>query len=133
MSTLNDFIDPDLTTSDVIHSNGYAQAAAGGTVSGGAGSDGVSMSQRRKLMYGRRLVQSYTQSQLGQRYGAVKARTVGQQKGRAYDASSDKFSDKAGYGIRRSTGTRGGVAAEPLPPPQRHFVEPPARTHDPFG
>ena len=132
MPNLSDFIDPDLTTSDVIHSNGYAQAASG-SVSGGAGSDGLSIEQRRKLMYGRRIVGSYTQSQLGQRYGAIKARAVGEKTGRAYDANTGKFSEKAGYSIRRSTGLRRGEQAVAPPVPQRHFVEPPTRAHDPFA
>ena len=134
MAQLSDFIEPDLSTSDVVHSNGYAQAASdGGAAVSGAGSDGMSMQQRKEQMYNSRYVKGYHWSNLGKRYGAVKARTVGQQTGRAYDAGSDTFSDKAGYSIRRSTGTRGGRPAAPMPAPQRHFVEPQGRTHNPYA
>lgn len=128
MPSLNDFIDPDLTTNDVMHSNGY------GTAAGGGGAGGLSMEQRRKLLYGRKVVGSYNQSQLGQRYGAVKARTADQSKERTYDASTGKFGGKAGYSIRKSTGTRGGVAPVEGPvAPRRTFIEPPTRTHDPYA
>lgn len=132
MAQLSDFIEPDITTDDIVHSNGYAQAATNSAISG-AGSDGMSMQQRKDQMYNNRYVKGYRWSNLGRRYGAVKARTVGQQNGRAYDAGSDSFSDKAGYSIRRSTGTRGGRPAAPMPTPQRHFIEPRGRMHDPYA
>ena len=127
MASLNDFIDPDLTTDDVLHSSGYAQAA------GGAGAGGLSMEQRRKMMYGRQMVGSYAQSQLGRRYGAAKARTADQKKGRMYDASADKFDDKAGFGNRRAASLDKSKVDTPSIARRQAFIEPPKRNYNPFG
>ena len=127
MASLNDFIDPDLTTNDVLHSSGYAQAA------GGAGAGGLSMEQRRKVTYGRQTVGSYAQSQLGRRYGSVKARTAGQKKGRVYDASADKFDDKAGFGNRRAKAVDPSQVDAPSIARRQTYVEPPTRNYNPFS
>lgn len=132
MASLDEFINPDLTTSDIVHSNGYAQAASGGAM--GAGAGGLSMDQRRKLLYGRQIVGSYAQSQLGRRYGAVKARTANQKKGRVYDASSDSFNDKAGFSNRRGAGIRNRSQVDTSSIQRRqHYVEPPRRNFNPYG
>lgn len=127
MASLNDFIDPNLTTNDVLHSSGYAQTA------GGAGAGGLSMEQRRKMMYGRQMVGSYAQSQLGRRYGSVKARTADQKKGRVYDASADKFDDKAGFGNRRAASLDKSKVDTPSIARRQAFIEPPKRNYNPFG
>lgn len=132
MPTLDEYLNPDLTTSDVVHSSGYAQAASGGTI--GAGGGGLSMDQRRKLMYGRQIVGSYAQSQLGRRYGASKARTADQKKGRVYDASADKFDDKAGFSNRQGGGVKDRTKIDTASIERRqHFVEPPHRNYNPYG
>ena len=132
MSTLNDFIDPDLTASDVVHSSGYGQAAAGGSLaSGGAG--GLSMEQRRKQMYGRRIVGSYAQSRLGLQHGAARPRTAGQKQARVFDPTTGTYIEKATYGRKPQDLDTGGRAAPPPPPQQRRFSEPPARNYNPFG
>ncbi|OGL22239.1 hypothetical protein A2707_02815 [Candidatus Saccharibacteria bacterium RIFCSPHIGHO2_01_FULL_45_15] len=127
MASLNDFIDPDLTTNDVLHSSGYAQAA------GGASAGGLSMEQRRKMMYGRQMVGSYAQSQLGRRYGSMKARTADQKKGRVYDASADKFDDKAGVGNRRAKAVDATKVDTPSINRRQAYIEPPTRNYNPFG
>lgn len=130
MSTLNDFIDPDLTTADVVHSSGYAQAASGGSLAGG-GAGGLSMEQRRQQMYGRKVVGSYVHSRLGTQHGASRPRTAGQKQARVFDPTTGTYVEKAGYGRQRqgiNTGTRPSAAA-----PQRRFTEPPARNYNPFG
>lgn len=126
MASLNDFIDPDLTTNDILHSNGAAQTA------GGAGAGGLSMEQRRKLSYGRQMVGSYAHSQLGRRYGAAKARTADQARGRVYDASTDAFDDKAGYGNRRA-GSVSETKLDKTVAKRERFTEPPSRRHDPYA
>jgi hypothetical protein len=132
MANLNDFIDPDLTTSDVIHSSGYAQVASGGAM--GAGAGGLSLEQRRKQMYGRQTVGSYAQSELGRRYASSKARTADQKKGRVYDASTDSFDDKAGFGNRRGGGVKDRSQVDTSSIQRRqHYVEPPTRNYNPFG
>src|SRR3989344_4380368 len=127
MASLNDFIDPDLTTNDVLHSSGYAQAA------GGASAGGLSMEQRRKMMHGRQMAGSYAQSQLGRRYGSVKARTADQKKGREYDASADKFDDKAGFGDRRAASLDKSKVDTPSIARRHAFIEPQKRNYNPFG
>jgi hypothetical protein len=126
MASLNDFIDPDLTTSDVIHSSGYAQAASG------AGAGGLSMEQRRQALNKPRIVGAYNKSMLGQRYAATKARTADQTQGRAYDASKDSFDDKARFSNRQAN-----RVAEPnvdaSVAKRQHFIEPPARGHNPYA
>ncbi len=127
---LNNFIDPDLNTSDVLHSNGYAEAAASGVM--GAGAGGVSIERRRELMNKPRTVGSYMHSRLGLQGSSVKARTADQKGGRVYDASTGKFSDRAGFANRRG----GGVAVNKIDASvakREHFIEPPTRTHDPFA
>lgn len=130
MTNLNDFIDPDLKTSDVIHSIGYAAVDGAGAI-GGASGGGRSLDTRRRLNNQPRVVGSYQFSEIGRRSQGVKARTADQKAGRVYDASSGSFGDRA----QISSGQRGGVVQERQAPsaPQRRFVEPPARGHNPFA
>lgn len=130
MPNLNDFIDPDLTADDVLHSTGYASAAGGG------GAGGLSMDRRQQLRNEPRVVGSYQYSELGRRGAAIKARTADQKRGRAYDASSETFSDNARFGNRQ----RGNVASEKLDTSinkRQHFIEPSSRPkpggYNPFG
>ena len=130
MVSLNDFIDPDLTTNSIAHTSGYV---AGSGL--GAGGGGMSIEQRRKQMYGRQIVGSYRQSQLGSRSAGVKARTADQKRGRVYDASSDTFEDKAKFSNRRPGGgtkERSQVDTSSIDRRQ-HFIEPPRRGYNPFG
>lgn len=129
MASLNEFIDPDLTTSDIVHSSGYARAAAGDAI--GASGGGLSMEQRRQKMYGRRVVGSYAQSHLGRRFGAQKARTADQTRGRVYDASSDSFNDTARFSNRQPGGT--GSSPDRGVQRRQHFIEPTPRRHDPYS
>jgi hypothetical protein len=131
MVNLDDFIDPDLKTSDIVHSNGYAQAASGGI---GAGGGGLSMDQRRKLLYGRQIVGSYAQSQLGRRYGAAKARTADQKRGRVYDASVDSFDGKAKFSNRQNSAIKDQRQIDTASIERRQrFIEPPRRNYNPYG
>ena len=130
MVSLNDFIDPDLTTNSIAHTSGYVTGPGLG-----AGGGGLSMDQRRKQLYGRQVVGSYGQSELGRRYAGVKARTADQKKGRVYDASSDTFDDKAKFSNRRPGGgikDRSQVDTASINRRQ-NFIEPPSRGYNPFG
>lgn len=134
MVNLNDFIDPDLTTSDVVHSSGYAQAASGGAIGAAGSTGGLSMDQRRKLMYGRQMVGSYAQSQLGRRFGTHKARTADQKRGRVYDASTDTFSDDSKLGNRQSGGVKDRTQIDTSSIERRQrFIEPPKRNYNPYS
>ncbi len=129
MPNLNDFIDPDLKASDVVHSSGYASAATDGM---GAGGGGMTLDQRRELANRQRTVGAYMYSHLGRRQAAVKARTADQKSGRVYDASSDTFDDRAKFSNRQ----RGGLAKDKVDSSvdrRQHFVEPPSRGHNPYA
>lgn len=131
MVSLNDFIDPDLTANSVAHTSGYVSNSGAG-----AGGGGLSMEQRRKQMYGRQIVGSYSQSQLGSRYASAKARTADQKRGRVYDASSDTFEDNAKFSNRRqgsgSVKDRSQVDSSSINRRQ-HYIELPRRGYNPFG
>ncbi len=127
MVSLNEFIDPDLSAADVQHSNGYANAA------GGAGAGGLSMEQRRQALRQPRTVGSYQHSHLGRRHNALKARAVDQSKGRAYDASSDRFTDKAKVAGRRKAGANDATQIDKSVSRRQNFVEPPKRGYNPYA
>lgn len=128
MADLNQFIHPDLTTGDVLHSNGY------GAVAGGGGAGGLSMEQRRKLLNQPRVVGSYQYSRLGRQGSSVKARTAGSDGRRVYDPSSDQHSDTASYGNRQQGGVKDRTKIDTSSIERRqHFVEPPSRGYDKFA
>ena len=129
MVSLNEFIDPDLSSSDVLHSSGYVSSDGTG---GGAG--GLSLQKRRELAHKNdRLVGTYHHSQLGRRYGAVKARTADQKSARAYDASTDTFKGDAKYGNRQSSKIKDAGSIDRSIAKRQHFVEPPTRKYNPYG
>lgn len=128
MSSLNDFINPDLTTADVLHSSGYVSASG---IGGGMG--GLSMEKRRAQLNKPRTVGAYQQSLLGRRYGAAKARTADQKAGRVYDASAGAFNDKAQISNRQTNSIKNPVQVDTSIAKRQHFIEPPARGHNPFA
>lgn len=137
MTSLNDLRNQDLSTGDVIHSSGYASAASGSSI--GSSADGISMEQRRQLMHSRKIVGSYTQSQLGRRYGAIRPRTA-DAKSRTYDESSGSYTEDTSYigrNRRRKDITvqqRNQVQIDTASiDRRRHFIEPPTRNYNPFG
>ena len=128
MADLNQFIDPDLTTNDVLHSNGY------GAVAGGGGAGGLSMDQRRKLLNQPRVVGSYQYSRLGRQGSSYKARTADQDRNRRYDASSDTFSDDTATNNRQKSGIKDRSQVDVKSVERRqHFIEPPSRGYDKFA
>ena len=128
MASLNEFIDPDLTTADVLHSSGYVSASG---IGGGMG--GLSMEKRREQLNQPRIVGAYKYSHLGQRYGAVKARTADQKTGRVYDASTGGFNDRAQMSNRQSNSIKNPSQVDSSIARRQHFIEPPARGHDPYA
>ncbi len=130
MASLNDFINPDLSAADVLHSNGYAEAAARGVM--GAGGGALSIEQRRQRMDGPRTIGAYQYSDIGSRRNASKARTVDQKTGRVYDASNDTLNDRAQLSNRKP-----GSVAEPKVDRsierRQRFIEPQARNHNPYA
>ena len=130
MASLDDFINPDLSKSDVAHSHGFARAASGGAL--GASGSGLSMEQRRKLARERQAVGSYMHSQLGRRRGTTKARTAGQKHGRVYDPTADSFGDKATFSNRHSTSVKDSSKVDPSIQRRQRFIEPPKRNYNPY-
>ena len=129
MADLNQFLNQGMTADDIAHTNGYGAAAGGG------GAGGISMEQRRKLLNQPRVVGAYQYSRLGRQGSSVKARTADQSKSRVYDASSDSFSDKAGYANNRQ---QGGVQSQTQVDTKsierrQHFIEPPSRGYDKYA
>ena len=129
MADLNQFLNQDMTADDVAHSNGY------GAIAGGGGAGGLSMEQRRKLLNQPRVVGAYQYSRLGRQGSSVKARTADQSKARVYDASSDSFTDNAGYARNRQQGSVQKPAQVETQSVERrqHFIEPPSRTYDKYA
>lgn len=128
MADLNQFLNSDLTADDVLHSNGYANVAGGG------GAGGLSMDQRRKLLNQPRVVGAYQYSRLGRQGSSMKARTADQDKGRAYDASRDSFSDDAPVSNRQQGGIKNRDQIDTKSIERRqHFVEPPSRSYDKYA
>lgn len=85
------------------------------------------MDKRRHLLNQPRIVGHYNQSHLGRRYGAVKARTADQKTGRAYDASSDTFSDKSRFSNRKQGGVKDANKIDSSIEKRQHFIEPSSR------
>lgn len=128
MADLNQFLNQGMNASDVAHSNGY------GVVAGGGGAGGLSMEQRRKLLNQPRVVGAYQYSRLGRQGSATKARTADQKQSRAYDASSNSFSDNATYGNRQQGGISDRTQVDTKSVERRqHFVEPPSRGYDKYA
>jgi hypothetical protein len=127
MADLNQFLNQGLSADDVSHSSGY------GAVAGGGGAGGLSMDQRRKLLNQPRVVGAYQYSRLGRQASAVKARTADQKQSRAYDASSDTFSDKAGYSNRQQGGLDTSQVDTKSIEKREHFIEPPSRNYDKYA
>ncbi|MFZ1360775.1 MAG: hypothetical protein WAS27_01970 [Candidatus Saccharimonadales bacterium] len=132
MASLDQFINPDLSTNDVLHSSGYVDA-----LGNGSGAGGLSMEKRRQLLNQPRTVGTYGQSQLGRRYGAVKARAADQKVGRVYDASSDSFSDGTKTSNRQVGGIKDKANIDSSVRRRQHFVEPSQRPkpsgHNPYA
>ena len=128
MANLNQFLNQGMTADDVVHSNGY------GAVAGGGGAGGLSMEQRRKLLNQPRVVGAYQYSRLGRQGSATKARTADQKQSRAYDASSNSFSDSAGYSNRPQGGVSDRTQIDTKSVERRqHFIEPPSRGYDKYA
>lgn len=128
MADLNQFLNQDLTADDVAHTSGYADAAGGG------GAGGLSMEQRRKLLNQPRVVGAYQYSRLGRQGSSVKARTADQDRGRVYDANSDSLSDDAVTSNRQHGGIKDPKQVDTKSVERRqHFIEPPARGHNPYS
>ena len=128
MANLNQFLNKGLTADDMAHTSGYA------SVAGGAGAGGLSMDMRRKFLDQPRTVSAYQYSRLGRQGSAVKSRTADQKHDRAYDASSDTFSDKARTGNRQHGGMKDQSKIDSLSIERRqHFVEPSTRVHDKYS
>lgn len=128
MASLNEFIDPDLSTANVLHSSGYVSASGIGGSMGG-----LSMEKRREQLNKPRIVGVYQHSHLGRRYGAAKARTADQKAGRVYDASTGGFSDKAQMSNRQSSSIKNPSKVDPSIAKRQHFIEPPSRGHNPYA
>jgi len=127
MTDLSQFIDPDLSTNDILHSNGYGVAAGGG------GMGGLSMERRRQLMNQPRIVGAYSRSILGRQGSSYKARTADQKGDRAYDASRGTFVDDVSYGRNRQNNALSENKVERNIERRQHFIEPPARKYDPYA
>jgi hypothetical protein len=131
MTNLNEFIDPDLTASDVLHSSGYASAASN---SMGAGGGGMSLERRRELARRQRIVGDYAHSHLGRRHGVnAKARSVDQKTDRVYDASADSLGGRGKFSNRRPQGTIDTNNPNASVERRQRFIEPPSRGYNPFG
>jgi hypothetical protein len=128
MPDLNQFLGNAQSADDVGHSNGFAGAAGGG------GAGGLSMEQRRKLLNQPRVIGAYQQSKLGRQSSAVKAKTADQKAGRAYDASSDTFSDSAAVSNRQGAAIKDPGQIDTKSVERReHFIEPPSRGYDKYA
>lgn len=128
MPDLNHYLNKGLSAEDVAHSNGY------GVVAGGGGAGGLSMEQRRKLMYQARVVGAYQHSRLGRQGSAVKSRTANQNRGRVYDASSNIFHDSAVTSVRKPGGAKDQRSADSKSIERRQrFIEPSPRNYDKYA
>ncbi len=127
MPDLSQFLGNARSADDIGHTNGYAGAAGGG------GSGGLSMEQRRKLLNQPRVVGAYQYSRLGRQGSAVKARTADQKQSRAYDASSNSFSDNATYSSHQRGGKVEGQTQPNEGARREHFIEPPSRGYDKYA
>jgi hypothetical protein len=131
MADLNQFLNKDLTSNDMSHSNGL------GAVAGGGGAGGLSMEERQRRLNQPRVLGAqgrYEYSRLGRQGSAVKARTADQDKKRSYDASTDTFSDSASYSNRQTSAIKDESQIDTKSIEKRqHFIEPPSRTHDKYA
>lgn len=128
MADLNKYLNQDLTTNDMSHSNGM------GTLAGGGGAGGLSIERRRALLNRSRVVAAYHHSRLGRQGTSIMARAADQQTRRYYDASSDSFTDSATYENRQRGGMKQRNRIDTKSVERRqHFVEPSARKYDKFS
>lgn len=128
MADLNQYLNQGLGADDVAHSNGF------GAVAGGGGVGGLSMEQRRKLLNQPRVVGAYHYSRLGRQSAAVKARTAEQNRGRAYDANSDTFSDGAITSNRQPGGLKDPRQTDSKSIERRqNYIEPSPRNYDKYA
>lgn len=128
MPNLNYYLNKDLSSGDVSHSNGM------GSVAGGGGAGGLSMDRRRELLNKPRVVDAYHHSRLGRLGPSMRVRTADQKSVRSYDASSDTFVDNPSYGNRQRANMKntGQINTKSVERRQR-FIEPPSRKFDKYG
>jgi len=127
MADLSQFLGNAQSADDIGHSNAYADSAGGGA-------GGLSMEQRRKLLNQPRVVGAYQYSRLGRAGSSIKARTASQKQSRAYDASSDTFSDGGVTSNRQQSGIKDRAQIDTKSVERReHFVEPPTRNYDRYA
>jgi hypothetical protein len=139
MANLNQFIDPDLTASDVTHSSAYGQAAGGG------GLGGLSMEARRQKLGQTRVVGAYSQSKLGSSRGTAKAKAVDGTGSSVYDPSSGTFvstpssagdaaaGDTLEAGNRQQGGIKDSSQIDSSMARRQSFNEPKARNYNPYS
>lgn len=128
MPDLSQFLGNAQSADDIGHTSGY------GATAGGGGAGGLSMEQRRKLLNQPRVVGAYQYSRLGRAGSAMKARTADQTQGRAYDASSDTFSDGGVMSNRQQGGIQDRTKIDTKSVERReHFIEPPSRGYDKYA
>lgn len=139
MANLNQFIDPDLTASDVTHSSAYGQAAGGG------GLGGLSMEARRQKLGQPRVVGAYAQSKLGSSRGTAKAKAVDGTGSSVYDPSSGTFvstpssagdaaaGDTLEAGNRQQGGIKDSSQIDSSMARRQSFNEPKARNYNPYS
>lgn len=124
MPDLNQFLGNAQSADDIGHTSGYGAGGAGG----------LSMDQRRKLLNQPRVVGAYQYSRLGRAGSSMKARTADQKQGRAYDASSDSFSDGGVTSNRQQGGIQDRSQIDTKSVERReHFIEPPSRGYDKYA
>lgn len=128
MSDLNQFLNQGTSADDLAHSNGYANVA------NGAGAGGLSMEERRKRLNQPRVIGAYKYSKLGSMGTSSKAKTVGQQRGRVYDASSETFVDDAAISNRQQGDVKDSTQVDKGSIEKRqHYIEPPSRGYDKYA
>ena len=124
MPDLNQFLGNAQSSDDIGHTSGYGAGGAGG----------LSMDQRRKLLNQPRVVGAYQYSRLGRAGSSMKARTADQSQNRAYDASSDTFSDGGVTSNRQQGGIQDRSQIDTKSVERReHFIEPPSRGYDKYA
>lgn len=124
MPDLNQFLGNAQSSDDIGHTSGYGAGGAGG----------LSMDQRRKLLNQPRVVGAYQYSRLGRAGSSMKARTADQAQSRAYDASSDTFSDGGVTSNRQQGGIQDRSQIDTKSVERReHFIEPPSRGYDKYA
>jgi len=92
------------------------------------------MERRRRLLNQPRVLGSYHYSRLGRQSAAVKARTAEQNRGRAYDANSDTFSDAAITSNRQPGGLKDPRQTDSKSIERRqNYIEPSPRNYDKYA